>query len=265
MHTKHQPTTIQAPDTLAAVQIRFAAHIRDPDKQPPPADVEERRMAIYRELFFNNLSSLLAGTFPVMHELLTGSDWSRLVREFYRSGHNHTPFFPEIPRDFVYWLNNENPFPEKPYLPELAHYEWLELAVQIDTVPEPEHTPLPTDRQTWLHGSPKLSPWVRLGSYHYPVHRIRPGFEPEQSDQNGYFFLVYRDTRTETERVRFLALNPVSAWLYAQFKDNPGQSLQETLRRLAEQLGHKQPETLENSAQAVISDWHQRGIIVAYQ
>ncbi|MDH4254937.1 MAG: DNA-binding domain-containing protein, partial [Gammaproteobacteria bacterium] len=46
-------------------QYEFAAHIRDPDANPPPAGIEDRRMAIYRELFYNNLLSLLGSTFPV--------------------------------------------------------------------------------------------------------------------------------------------------------------------------------------------------------
>ena len=38
----------------------FAGHIRDPDNVPPPEGIEERRMAVYRELFFNNVKGFLA-------------------------------------------------------------------------------------------------------------------------------------------------------------------------------------------------------------
>ncbi len=47
-------------------QYAFAAHIRDPENNPAPDGVEDRRMAIYRELFFNNLHNLLGSTFPVI-------------------------------------------------------------------------------------------------------------------------------------------------------------------------------------------------------
>jgi hypothetical protein len=43
-------------------QYAFAAHIRDPEQNPAPAGVEDRRMAIYRELFFNNLHNLIGST-----------------------------------------------------------------------------------------------------------------------------------------------------------------------------------------------------------
>jgi hypothetical protein len=47
-------------------QFAFAAHIRDPEHNPAPGGVEDRRMAIYRELFFNNLHNLIGTTFPVI-------------------------------------------------------------------------------------------------------------------------------------------------------------------------------------------------------
>ena len=37
------------------IQYAFAKHIRDPQNNPAPTDAEDRRMAVYRELFFNNL------------------------------------------------------------------------------------------------------------------------------------------------------------------------------------------------------------------
>ena len=47
-------------------QFAFAAHIRDPKHVPAPDDIEDRRMAVYRDLFFNNLKSLLSNMFPVL-------------------------------------------------------------------------------------------------------------------------------------------------------------------------------------------------------
>ena len=44
-------------------QYEFAAHIRDPDRVPAPKGIEDRRMGVYRHLFFNNLRNLLGGMF----------------------------------------------------------------------------------------------------------------------------------------------------------------------------------------------------------
>ncbi|MEJ2257816.1 MAG: DNA-binding domain-containing protein, partial [Woeseiaceae bacterium] len=50
--------------TFRKRQYAFAAHIRDPENVPAPDDIEARRMAVYRDLFFNNLFSLLGTFFP---------------------------------------------------------------------------------------------------------------------------------------------------------------------------------------------------------
>ena len=64
-------TSVAPPDVLhdpalRAQQDALAAHIRDPENVAAPAGVEERRLKIYRELFFNNVEGLLAGNFPVL-------------------------------------------------------------------------------------------------------------------------------------------------------------------------------------------------------
>ena len=65
-------------------QYAFAAHIRDPHNTQAPDGIEDRRMAIYRELFFNNLRSLLSNMFPVLKKLHTPERWNVLVRQFMR-------------------------------------------------------------------------------------------------------------------------------------------------------------------------------------
>src|SRR6187401_1863361 len=58
------------PDALHATQFAFAAHLRDPARHPAPDDIEDRRMAIYRDLVFNGLEALLASNFPVIRGTL---------------------------------------------------------------------------------------------------------------------------------------------------------------------------------------------------
>ena len=66
-------------DTLQDQQFALSRHLRDPSHPPPPG-IEERRLAIYRDLFFNNIESLLAGNFPVIRQTLGDDAWRRLVR-----------------------------------------------------------------------------------------------------------------------------------------------------------------------------------------
>ena len=116
-------------------QYAFAAHIRDPDNVAPPDGIEDRRMAIYRKLFFNNLLNLLATMFPVMRKIHSEEQWQGLIRQFMQHHKAETPYFLQLPEELLSFLQNEyEPTPEDyPFLIELAHYEYVELALSVST------------------------------------------------------------------------------------------------------------------------------------
>ena len=53
------------------IQNEFMAHIREPQKNKKPSGIEDRRMAIYRDLFFNNIEGFISSGFPVLKTLYT--------------------------------------------------------------------------------------------------------------------------------------------------------------------------------------------------
>ena len=77
-------------------QVAFAAHIRDPEGVAAPGDVEARRMAVYRELFYNNVEGFVSSGFPVLRSLYDDEPWHALVREFFIKHRCQTPYFLEI-------------------------------------------------------------------------------------------------------------------------------------------------------------------------
>ncbi|MFZ2755182.1 MAG: putative DNA-binding domain-containing protein, partial [Lysobacteraceae bacterium] len=172
-------------DTLAAQQDAFAAHIRDPERVPPPPGIEERRLKIYRELFFNNVESMLAGNFPVLRRLYGDDGWQALIRAFYRDHDCQTPLFTELAREFLRYLDarastdasRDTGHDDPPWLRELAHYEWIELALQISEARNDEiaHEP----HGDLLEGRPLVSPLAWPLAYAWPVHRIGPDYRPE--------------------------------------------------------------------------------------
>ena len=94
-----------APPRLRAQQLALTRHLRDPQAVPAPDGIEERRLAIYRDLVFNNVESLLAGNFPVLKQVLGDTDWRSLVRGFFRVHRAQTPLFPELGREFLRFLD----------------------------------------------------------------------------------------------------------------------------------------------------------------
>ena len=120
------------PVDFKAKQTEFAAYIRDPDNNPPPADVKEQRIKMYRELFFNNIESFLSGNFPVLKNILGASQWLILAEDFFAKHACQTPHFSEIPEEFLDYLQNErDSSTDYSFMLELAHYEWVEMALSV--------------------------------------------------------------------------------------------------------------------------------------
>lgn len=221
---------MSAPD-FQALQRAFAAHLRDPATHPAPDGLEDRRVAVYRELFFNNLESLLAGNFPVIRRLLPDADWRALVRAFMAGWQSHTPLFTEIGREFHRFLDarQEQDTGDPPWLAELAHYEWVELALAIDEarIGDAAHDP---DGDV-VAGIPVASPLAWPLAYRFPVHRIREDFQPTDAPEQPTFLIVVRNRADE---VAFMGANALTIRLLEDVKANPARTGLESLQALAD-------------------------------
>ncbi len=240
-------------------QYEFAAHIRDPAGRPCPADVDDRRMAIYRDLFYNNLESLLAGNFPVLRRLLSDAHWHDLVRDFFIEHRCATPLFLEIAREFQDYLQNERGFnPEDPpFLLELAHYEWVELALSVSDQ-EPDLSSVDPNGDL-SEGRPLVSPLAWNLSYRFPVHRIAPEFQPQAPPAEPTHLVVYRK---RSDDVEFLEINAVTQRLLQLVQENPAWTGLETVKRIAAELRHPQPELVMQTGVQLLKDLRARDIII---
>jgi hypothetical protein len=202
-------------ESLREKQYTLALHLRDPSAHSPPPGIEERRLKIYRELFFNTIESLLASGFPVVHETLGGVRWKALVREFYANYRSRTPLFPQIAGEFVTFLevradNADTP----PWLPELAHYEWVEQALFISDAQPPTHDP----DGDLLDGVPLLSPLAVPLAYRWPVAEIGPNHVPDEPPAEFTTLLVNRDA---DHQVHFARIAPLAYRLLAALTSEP--------------------------------------------
>jgi uncharacterized protein len=241
------------------VQYAFAAHLRDPARNPAPPDVEDRRMKIYRELFYNNVEGFIAGAFPVLRRLYEDAAWHRMIRDYFSRHRAHTPFFHRIAEEFLHYLQDERaPQPEDPpFLLELAHYEWVELALAVS---EAEPDPAGVDPAgDLLDGVPVLSPLAWNLAYRYPVHRIAPEFRPAEPGAQPTCIVVYRDRR---DTVGFLEINTVTARLLQLLEQSPGRSGREQLQAVAAELKHPRPETVIESGRELLEGLRRRDIIL---
>ena len=248
-----------APEALAKLQTSFAAHIRDPNATPAPEGIEDRRMDIYRELFFNNISNFLSANFPVLRTLYKDAEWTILCREFYSEFRCHTPLFPEIPREFLRYLQDHRQDHEAdpPFILELAHYEWVELALSLDET-EIDDIEVNPDGDL-LSGIPILSPLAWPLSYQYPVHQIRKDFQPESAPDNATHLLVWRQ---RDYKVKFMQLNETSQLLIQKMKEEPALSGLELLTAIAGIINHPKPEVVLAGGQALLNELKEKQVIL---
>lgn len=240
-----------APADFQDFQRQFAQHLRDP-RRARPAGVSARGTALYRDLVFNNILGFLDACFPVCRAILGDTRWRRLNRCFYRDWPLHTPWFREIPREFVRYLMETKPRQTLPqWLPELAHYEWAELAVDTLEVSVPAHDP-----QGDLLGNLLLNPAILLLSYAWPVHQLSPQYRPRRPQVT--HLVVYRDAQ---ECVQFSLLNGVTARLLALLSDST-LSGAAALSQIAEEIAHPDPEQLKVFGQALLEGLRAQGIIL---
>jgi len=248
-----------APEALARLQTNFAAHIRDPQGVAPPEGIEDRRMNIYRDLFFNNINSFLSSNFPVLRTLYKEKEWATLCREFYRDYRCHTPLFPELPREFLQYLQDHRQDHEgdPPFMLELAHYEWIELALSLDEA-EFEADDVDPDGDL-LSGVPVLSPLAWPFSYQYPVHRIRVDFQPDTPPEKATHLLVWRK---QDFSIKFMQLNDISLLLVQKMKEEPARSGLELLTEIAGIINHPKPEVVIEGGKALLDELKEKQVIL---
>lgn len=191
-------------------QYAFTAHIRDPENNALPSGVEDRRMKIYRELLYNNVEGFIASGFPVIRQLYNDDDWHNMIRDFFANHESHSPYFLEISQEFMNYLENERePQACDPAgLLELAHYEWVELALHVsdDSIDMDQIDA----NGNLLTGQPVFSPVAWPLAYQFPVHRMGPDYMPGEPPDQASYLVVYRNRNDE---VKFLEVNPVTARL----------------------------------------------------
>ncbi len=242
------------------LQLALARHLRNPATVAAPADLEDRRVQIYRELVFNNLSSLLGGNFPVIRRLLDGHEWPQLVRRFLAEHGSHTPLFHELGSEFVRFLGEhpEHWSAQRPFMHELAHYEWVELALElaegdIDEAAAGSSSGDPIDEV------PVASPVAWVLGYRYPVHQIRVDFQPSAPPEQPTWLLIYRN---RADRVQFQALEPLAARLLALAQESDDKTGRELVMALATEISHPRPDELIEPARSLFAGWMQRDVIV---
>ena len=241
------------------VQYAFTAHLRDPEHQPAPTEIEDRRMEIYRGLLFRNVQNFIANGFPVLRKLYEDDAWQQLIRDFFSRHQSHSPYFKDIAKEFIDYLTRERtPQPEDPpFILELAEYERLEATLTVAD-----------DKIDWeninrdgdvMQAAPVLTPYMQLCHYDYPVHQITPDFQPASPPEQATFLLVYRDLQ---DNVGFMEVNPMTARLIELLHAHSNHTGNEILTSLAQEIPSVREDVILHGGHTTLVQLREKDIIL---
>ena len=244
--------------SLFEQQATLGRYLRDPDHCAPPSEMNATRAQVYRDLIFANLSTLLSGTFPVLIKILGDEQWRTLVRIFLRDYRAQTPKFGEIAKEFIEFLAadpqalSEGTWP--PFMVELAHYEWVEMALQ-----QSDAEPLaPGNAALILERPLQVSPLAWPLAYGWPVQLVGPDVQPEAAPAQPTLLLV---RRAEDWSVKFSQLSPLAWRLLQRIEEFPELNGGEQLEGLAVEAGASGSAEFMESGTALLRQMHGEGVI----
>ncbi|WP_028628276.1 HvfC family RiPP maturation protein [Metapseudomonas resinovorans] len=235
--------------------MSMARYVRDPQHNAPPPGIEVRRLAVYRQLFFGNVESLLAGGFPVLRASLGPKQWQALNESFYADYRCQTPLFTEISGEFVDYLAEGGADAQglPPWVVELAHYEWVEAALLLSDRREPAHDP----EGDLLDGVPLLSNLAWPLAYQWPVSEIGPDYLPHVAPEQPTLVLARRGADMN---VHFSRLAPLAHALLDSLQER-NCSGREHLAALAEAIG-ADSETILPQGLALLENLRAQGVVL---
>ncbi|MEO8992746.1 MAG: putative DNA-binding domain-containing protein [Nitrosospira sp.] len=236
-------------------QYAFTAHIRNPRVNPCPRGIETRRMEIYRKLVYNNLESFLLTCFPVLNKVLGKRRWVRLARGFLATHRSRSPFFRQIPDEFIDFLQSEEAIPANypEFVLELAHYEWVELALSLSTMTPAWEAIDP--KGSLLEQRPVLNPVFANLRYNWPVHRIGPRTRVTPVET---CLLVFRNA---DDQIQFTEINAFTSRLINLLAstEHTGKA---ALQIVAIESRHPSPEVVIRGGLEIMRDLMARGAIL---
>ncbi|MEQ1545233.1 putative DNA-binding domain-containing protein [Methyloglobulus sp.] len=241
-------------------QLEFTRYIREPLKNPAPTDVKPERMAMYRELVFNNIESFLAGNFPVIRKILDNQQWFELTQDFFSKHKCKTPYFSEIAEEFLDYLENERSNPDDfPFLLELAHYEWVEMALSIAKEDVHANQEISDD---FLNRTIQLSPVAWPLVYQFPVQLISPEYLPLKQPGQPSYLIAYRD---QADDVKFIQINSMTYRLLEIIQEHDRITAKNCLKQVAEESLHPNPDVIITGGLQILKELLEKTVISSYE
>ncbi|MBG0782228.1 MAG: putative DNA-binding domain-containing protein [Bacteroidales bacterium] len=188
----------------------------------------------YRKMVFHVAEEAVSSAYPLTRNLLSQTEWSGLVKDFYRSGTMQSPQIWRMPEALIDFVRNDYAQLQAkyPFLLELMRFEWAEVAVYMmpDQIVE-----VPLNGQS-ENGNLVLNPETELLHFHFPVH-LKPAGIISVNDRSNFFLSLHR--HPESGKVLFTNLSPLTAQMIALLNEGIGMDIPTLIKLSCESLQFK--------------------------
>ena len=243
---------------FARLEREFAAYLRDPERSVPPGAHDDRRLAIYRHAVFSNIERFMRDNYPRVLAVMSAQEWQAMVRDYVIRHAATATAFVDLPREFLLYLEHQHaPDPARPFLGELAHFDWLETLVSADR----RILDLSTVERAGdvIAGIPVANPIMTLVTYRYPVHVITSAYQPLEAPAVATRIAAFRAPDNE---YGFLDLNEPAARLLELVMAAGGHSGREILAGVASELGQADVSALIAAGRTILTRMQVQGAIL---
>ena len=249
-------------------QHQFVDYLRNPLKNEVVPESLPQSSNIYAKLLYSKIEGSLDNCFPISRQLLGTKRWTQLIQSFIKDHRCKSPFYREIPDEFVGYLMNEQTaivLPE--FIIELAHYEWMELVLETEKVTLSK--PCFPIKENILNVIPAFNPVLHLLHYHYPVQNITAS-DPywnnwvSRSEPYNQEPLILAGLRDNDDKVKFIEVNTVTARLIELTLEGFSTG-EQALLELAAEMHYGDHETILPFGNDIFKQLEQQHIIIGAQ
>ena len=189
---------MQPENASAAFQETLARAVRQ-GSADPAAPLDAERLAVYARLVRNNINGFIQRCYPQAARYAAPEQWVAAKEAFVAEGRAHSPYFQDIPGEFLAYCREVFRLPE--HLLELMRFEHSQLLAE--TAPTPPDNSFEWDEDTLF----RLSPAALLADYPFDPSAETPDFQADPAT-----LLVWQDNEGSVYHSR---LDPVDAVLLA--------------------------------------------------
>lgn len=190
------------PETAAGASAAFQEQLARAVRRADAAEIDglaPERLAVYARLVRNNVHSFIRRCYPETARHCPPEQWAAAQEGFIADGRAHSPYFQDIPGEFLAYCRQVFRLPE--HLLELMRFEHSQLLAE--TAPTPPDNSFEWDEDTLF----RLSPAALLADYPFNPSAETPDFQADPAT-----LLVWQDNEGSVYHSR---LDPVDAVLLA--------------------------------------------------